>query len=219
MGSNAQLGYDIGLKLTSYRVNRFQLEQRFHFKDKISVVMDFGMNRNSPPRRDITYAYAEGGPSSLTVNHFVAKFYQVKLGAQKDIINNAAGSRVYAGGSFGLNYGTRRNYLAHAQLSFDIDPETGEGFLVYRLPNSTSEMEFLGTDRLRDFIIDGFCGVDYVMQDIPVVLTMGLHIYGNYLFNQLSIMAPKNFGVETNFGIRYRIEKAGNKKARKPIEV
>lgn len=205
INSNAQLGYDIGIKLSSNQANRFQLEQRFHFEDKVTFLMNFGYNRWSTHPRE--YFWDDYHTSALIIEHVLIDFFQFKIGLQRVIVSNR-NSSIYTGFSGGINIQETKKYHAYAELSYEFDPydTTGNYDLVYKYPKSVRKMEYIGSSTVKEVTGDIFIGLDYRLFESPLFFTGAVHGYMDYIYkSELFHYKPYHFGLEFNAGFRYVI--------------
>jgi len=205
--SNAQFGYDVGIKVNSHQENRFQLENRFHFKEKISFLMNFGYNRWT---MDLPkYYYEDYYTSALVIDYALTDYYQFKVGLQKTVVNNGKGATVYAGVTGGINIQETKRYDAYAELSFEYTPtsdSTGSYDLVYAFPRSVRNMEFKESVTVKEVTADLFCGLDYQLYQSPFYFTAAVHVYFDYIYaTQPYYNRPYHLGIEMDAGFRFRI--------------
>lgn len=122
-GSFAQYKYDIGLRASSYDMERFQLEQRFHLDSPYSIVVTFASGSRGDGSYSQTPIYND---SLITISHFnyTIQNNALKVGVQRKL-SFLAGDVYYAGATLGIGYERGQNRLNSTTYSVGdsvVDP-------------------------------------------------------------------------------------------------
>lgn len=122
-GSFAQYKYDIGLRASSYDMERFQLEQRFHLDSPYSIVVTFASGSSSSGSYSQTPVYND---SLITISNFnyTIQNNALKVGVQRKL-GFLATDVFYAGATLGIGYerGQNRSYSSTFSIGDSIvDP-------------------------------------------------------------------------------------------------
>lgn len=129
-GSFAQYKYDIGLKVSSYELEQFQLEQRFHLDNPYSLVITYaiGSEWNSNYRESIVY---NDSLVDITSDYSFRSNNVIKFGVQRKL-GFLASDVFYAGATMGIgleNYLTSSYTATHSiQDSLNFFPYYQYGF-------------------------------------------------------------------------------------------
>lgn len=122
--SFAQYKYDIGLKASTFDMERFQLEARFHLNNPYSIVVALangsqngGYSSQTPLYNDSLFDITQSGFSS---NNNV-----LKLGVQRKL-GFLASDVFYAGAVVGFGYQRRNNSFYTATYSVDSNSSASE---------------------------------------------------------------------------------------------
>lgn len=121
--SFAQYRYDIGLKASTYDMERFQLEQRFHLKSPYSIVVTFAVGSHGNGYNSQTPIYND---SLITASsyYFNTQNNVLKVGVQRKL-GFLATDVFYAGATLGVGYERGRNSSYSATYSIGdsiVDP-------------------------------------------------------------------------------------------------
>lgn len=206
LASNAQLGLDFGVKMSSIITSRYQVEQRFHFEDKITFIMDFGYNKWKMPT-ETNYLWDDYHTSALILPYYTTDYFQYKIGLQKKIINNPHSS-VYTGFSIGINNERSNFYLAYSPVSYVYNSVLNDYELAYVIPKSTRSMDYQESTEVKEFITDIFLGLDYNILNDLFAITLATHGSVNYIYkSKFAPMQRFHVRLEMNAGIRYLIKR------------
>jgi hypothetical protein len=150
--SNAQYTYDVGLRVSSYELERFQAEGRFHLKKPYTFLASFsaGLQRRFNTTEIPVY------PDSVfsTSSEYITKTNQsIRLGVQRDI-EFLETDFFYGGIALGFGYVTKLGRFSNS--SYGIDSTVNNQIYSYEISFSES---VLTTKSLRTELVLSF-GVD-----------------------------------------------------------
>lgn len=202
IGSQAQFTYDVGFKLSTYNANRYQLENRFHFSDKVTFLINFGYNRWKMPR-ETDYKFEDYGTSALIIEYLTIDYYQFKLGLQKNILEYRD-AKIYGGFMAGINNQHTKFYHAYCELSYTYNNSTSEPELIYAYPRRVRDMDYIKSIDLKQITGDLFVGVDYAPFSEKLLFTASVHGHFNYTYEyEVQPVIQRRTAIETHIGLRY----------------
>jgi hypothetical protein len=110
--SFAQYKYDIGLKASTYEMERFQVEQRFHLNSPYSIVVTLAIGSRNTGNQGVSPYYSDS-LFNFTNNQFSATNNALKIGVQRKL-GFFATDVFYAGATIGIGFEqqTSRSFTA-----------------------------------------------------------------------------------------------------------
>ena len=202
-GSFAQYKYDIGLRTSSYGMERFQLEQRFHFDSPYSLVVTFVNGSSSDGSYSQTPIYND---SLITVSNFSnhVRNNGLKIGVQRKL-GFLATDVFYAGVTLGGGYESGNNRSSSTTYSVGdsvVDPNP----YMYSW-NEISSESFNGNNRA----INAQLGLSFGM-DVPITKRFSINaeigvmgVFTNsltYGYSRIDLLSSVSGGVRYQFGKR-----------------
>lgn len=113
--SFAQYKYDIGLKASSYEMERFQLEGRLHLNNPYSIVVTLSNGSRGHGNYHVT-PYYNDSLFDVSSNYSNANNTSLKIGVQRKL-GFLATNVFYAGASVGFGFEQRNSFLHSATYS------------------------------------------------------------------------------------------------------
>ncbi|MDG1330853.1 MAG: hypothetical protein P8P74_00875 [Crocinitomicaceae bacterium] len=159
--SFAQYKYDIGLKASSYEMERLQLESRFHLNNRYSIVVTLATGSRSYGSSSQTSFYSDS-LFDLTQNHFRATSNTLKIGIQRKL-GFLASDVFYAGATIGFGHEQQQNRSYTATYFVQSDSTLSGSPYLYNDWNEISSSDDLN----RTSAINAQLGISFGM-DIPL---------------------------------------------------
>lgn len=135
-GSFAQYKYDIGLKASTYDMERFQLEGRFHLDNPYSIVVTLARGGRNNGYLSQTPFYNDS-LFDVTQSNFNASNNTLKLGVQRKL-GFLASDVFYAGATIGFGYEQQRTYYYTSTYSVHSDSTPSGSPFLYSDVNEIS---------------------------------------------------------------------------------
>lgn len=126
--SFAQYKYDIGLRVSSYEMEQFQLEGRFHLDNPYSIVVTFATGSRGSGNSSQTPIYSDS-LIDITNSYFSAMNSALKIGLQRKL-GFLASDVFYAGATFGIGFEQQRS-SHHTATYAVVDSMDLHPFLYY----------------------------------------------------------------------------------------
>lgn len=138
--SLAQYKYDIGLKASSYDLERYQLETRLHLKSPYSLLVNYSYG-SSGFLYSHPYTVISDSTFSETNGYLFTQSNTLKFGVQRKL-RSLATNIFYVGATFGLGYEKHDLYTYIREYSYDTAPPSPNGTGSYELlaSNGTNHM-------------------------------------------------------------------------------
>jgi hypothetical protein len=204
-GSFAQYKYDIGLKVSSHDMERFQLEQRFHFDNPYSLVVTIasgskgsGNYTESPYYNDSLF--------DLTSNFHNVNNTVLKVGVQRKL-GFLATDVFYVGATIGMGYEQQRTNLRTTTYSIGASmPTNPPNHYMWEEISSIHEQN-------RTNAINAQIGASFGM-DVPIskrfsinaeVAFSGMYersIETSYPYTYITLLGSVSGGLRYQFGKR-----------------
>ena len=137
--SFAQYKYDIGLKASTYEMERFQLEQRFHLNDPYSIVVTLATGSRGSGTNSRS-SYYNDSLFDVTNSYYNATNTALKFGVQRKL-GFLATDVFYAGATVGIGFEQQRGTYYTATYSVgDSMPEENPYLYEWSEINSTYQL-------------------------------------------------------------------------------
>lgn len=198
--SIAQYRYDIGLKASSYDMERFQFETRFHFKSPYSLVVNYSHGSTTTSSRGSS---SNPFDSTFSTSHLISNYYSntIKFGVQRKF-KSFASDVFYAGASLGIGHRVSLHRIYETVYMNDSLTQ-GLGFFGYYHPVASQESvyryEYLDTQLSLSFGINAPLTKRIVINvELSLAGFLSRNINSNY--HKWDIVPSISGGVRYSFG-------------------
>lgn len=205
--SSAQYKWDIGLKTSSFDLERFQLEARYHLDSPYTLTGTFVTGSNAYGSYHTTQVYND---SLVDINNYTfhSTNYGLKLGVQRKL-GFLASDVFYAGATMGFGYEQHRNTSYTATYSVE-DPSSNSLYPSYHQDWNEISSNY---NEYRADAVNVQLGLTFGM-DVPLTKRFSINAeiglagyYSRHLDYQLSVITLQP---TVSGGVRYRFGKKEN---------
>ncbi|MFK7787526.1 MAG: hypothetical protein AB8B56_20550 [Crocinitomicaceae bacterium] len=153
LSSTAQYRYDVGVKVSSYQLDRIQLDARYHLKSPLSLILAFSTGSETVRNRTTIPPVFPDSVFNFSGQFVRKSSHSIKFGVQREL-DFLATDFFYGGLTLGIGYVEKRGHISSESYLIDsiVDHQ------IYSYPLSSSET-FFRTQSLRTELALSF-GVD-----------------------------------------------------------
>ena len=202
-GSFAQYKYDIGLKASTYEMERFQLEQRFHLNSPYSIVVTLATGSRGSGNQGLS-SYYNDSIFDLSDSQFSATNNAIKIGVQRKLGFFAA-NVFYAGATIGMGFEQQTSRYSNATYSVG-DSMPNQNPYLYEWEEINSMNELTNTSSVNGQLALSF-GMDVPLSkrfSINAEMSIaGIYVSSkDYSFTTISMIGSFSGGLRYQFGKR-----------------
>lgn len=202
--SFAQYKYDIGIRVSSYEMETFQLEQRFHLDNPYSIVATIATGSRGSYNYSQTPVYSDSLVTASS-NHYFARNTALKIGLQRKL-GFLATDVFYAGATVGV--GLENQMSRYYSETFSVQ----DTLLPYpHLPFGYSQGISSSENNTNTRAINASLGLSFGM-DVPITKRFSINaeiglaaMYNqslDYSFTTINLLGTISGGLRYSFGKR-----------------
>ena len=202
--SFAQYKYDIGLRVSSYEMEQFQLEGRFHLNSPYTLVANYSYGSRSSYSSSQTPVYNDS-LMDIDSRYFSASNNTVKIGIQRKL-RFLATDVFYVGAMLGA--GIENRLHSHYEATYTVyDTTNVPHFLIYHGTESSSNF-----NKTKTRSINGQLAISFGM-DVPITKRFSINAEVSWatIFDKSPNYSTISMGFfpSVSGGLRYSFGKRG----------